>query len=307
VELVTRLVCIGEGMLEISGPLMGAARFGYGGDALNTAIHLARLGEDVAFLTALGCDPLSHSLRAAWSAEGLKLDLILTHPSRQPGLYAIHVDDDGERRFQYWRAHSAARELFALPEIDAALENAARAHGLFLTGITLSLFDAGARARLAGIAAAVRVRGGLVAFDPNHRPALWEGADVARAAIEAFAPHVSLALPTLDDEERLWGARTPEDVARRWIGWGADEVAVKLGARGSFVRTRDGEVGFVAASPADVVDTTGAGDGFNAGYLSARLAGLAPLAAAARGHALAAVVVAAPGAIPSRRAPDCGA
>ncbi|MDX2238214.1 MAG: sugar kinase [Hyphomonadaceae bacterium] len=304
---MTRLVCIGEGMLEISGPLMGAARFGYGGDALNTAIHLARLGEDVALLTALGRDPLSQSLRAAWGEEGLKSDLTLTHPSRQPGLYAIHVDDDGERRFQYWRAHSAAREMFALPEINAALDNAARAHALFLTGITLSLFDAGGRARLAGLAAAVRVRGGLVAFDPNYRPSLWPDADAARAAIEAFAPHVSLALPTLDDEALLWGDGAPEDAARRWMSWGADEVAVKLGARGSFVRARDGEEGFVAAPPAHVVDTTGAGDGFNAGYVSARLSGLSPLAAAARGHALAAEVVAAPGAIPPRRPPGRGA
>ena len=102
-----RVVVIGEGMLELS-PVAEAWRLGHGGDTLNTAIHLARSGLDVAFVTALGDDPFSKGLRAAWAGEGLDTSLILADPSRRPGLYAISTDAAGERSFTYWRGESAA-------------------------------------------------------------------------------------------------------------------------------------------------------------------------------------------------------
>jgi 2-dehydro-3-deoxygluconokinase len=116
---MARIVCIGEGMLELSRDGAGW-RLGYGGDTLNTAIHLARAGHDVAYLTALGDDAFSEDLKRQWRAEGLDTSLILTHPARQAGLYAISTDAAGERSFTYWRDSSAARELFALPGITAA-------------------------------------------------------------------------------------------------------------------------------------------------------------------------------------------
>ena len=65
-------------MLELSGgadaPVPGWA-LGYGGDTLNSAVHLARLGQRVAFVTALGTDPFSESLRRDWADEGLDLTL----------------------------------------------------------------------------------------------------------------------------------------------------------------------------------------------------------------------------------------
>src|SRR5687768_15093706 len=98
---MARIVGCGEAMLELSrlrgaggetagGPLGdGAYALGYGGDTLNTAIHLARAGHEVAYLTALGSDAFSQRLTRAWAAEGLDTALVLAHPRRQPGLYAI--------------------------------------------------------------------------------------------------------------------------------------------------------------------------------------------------------------------------
>ena len=103
-----RAVLVGEGMLELSQE--GAAwRLGYGGDTLNTAIHLARAGIETAYLTAVGSDPFSADLKAKWQGEGLDTSLILTHPTRGSGLYAINTDERGERSFTYWRGESAAR------------------------------------------------------------------------------------------------------------------------------------------------------------------------------------------------------
>ena len=123
---MTRIVCLGEGMLELSRDSENW-RMGFGGDTLNTAVHLARAGHDVAYMTALGSCPFSMDLRARWEGEGLDCSLIATHPSRRPGLYAIALDDEGERTFTYWRDGSAARAMFEVPEIDETIAAAERA------------------------------------------------------------------------------------------------------------------------------------------------------------------------------------
>lgn len=301
------VIAFGECMIELSGTLGGEARLAYGGDSFNTALYMARLGEPVAYATALGDDGWSAGLRAAWRAEAVDTSLVLTAPGHLPGLYAIRTDAAGERSFDYWRQDSAAGRFFALPGADAVLEAMASAELLYLTGISLSLFDPAGHARLLAAARAVRSRGGDVAFDPNYRPRGWPCVDAARAAMALLAPAVSIALPGFDDEALLHGDATPEATVARWLSAGAREVVVKQGRAGALVGS-GGSLRRVAAQPvADVIDTTGAGDGFNAGYLAARRRGLSPPAAAARGAALAAEIVRHPGAIVPRgssAAPD---
>ena len=297
-------VALGEGMLELTGSGLGPATLGYGGDTLNTAIYLARLGLPVRYLTALGTDPFSHQLRAAWAGEGLGLDLVLTHPTRLPGLYAIHTRPDGERSFSYWRSDSAARALFDCPDSAAALDQAAKAQCLYLSGITLSLFDDAGRAKLGDLCAAVRAQGGRIGFDPNYRPRGWPDADTARAAFAAIAPVVDIAFPTLEDEALLGHPTNAEALAQRWLDRGAQECVVKLGAEGAFVACAQGQALVRQSRTAAARDTTGAGDSFNAAYLAARLGGADPFAAAAAGNALASHVVEHPGAvIPSAAMP----
>ena len=80
---MTGIVLCGEAMLELSQGGSGW-RLGFGGDTLNTAIHLARAGHDVAYLTAIGEDPTSAGLVPQWQAEGLDTTLVLRHPARAP-------------------------------------------------------------------------------------------------------------------------------------------------------------------------------------------------------------------------------
>ncbi|MFM7273605.1 MAG: sugar kinase, partial [Gammaproteobacteria bacterium] len=219
---VTRVVAIGECMLELSAA-GDAWRMGYAGDTFNTALYLARLGVPVAYLSALGTDPFSAEMRAAFRAERIDDSLVLSDPKRLPGLYAIRTDARGERSFHYWRERSAVRNLFVLEGIEEALAEAAAADLLYLSGITLSLVDASGRERLRELAAAVRRRGGTVAFDPNYRPAGWVDPDAARAAFADFAGEIDTALPTFDDERLLWGDAVIADCIARWRGWGAKD------------------------------------------------------------------------------------
>ncbi|WP_294273561.1 sugar kinase [uncultured Sphingomonas sp.] len=292
-----RIVVVGEGMIELSRADGGLWRLGHGGDTLNTAIHLARMGRDVRYVTALGDDPFSTTLLQNWAAEGIDTSLTLRDPTRMPGLYAITTDEAGERSFSYWRGQSAARRTLSLPESEAVMVQAEQADLLLYSLITLAILDEPSREHLFDLAQRVRARGGRVAFDGNYRPRLFASQDEARALCRWAIGGCDIGLPTLEDEAMLVGAQSAEEVQGRWQGLGASEVVVKLGAEGCLVAG----VGIVPPpkrlSPRD---TSGAGDAFNAGYLAARLDGIDPAEAAVRGHRLAGWTVMRSGAIPAR-------
>lgn len=293
---MARIVCCGEGMLELSRHGEGW-KLGYGGDTLNTAIHLARLGHDVAYLTALGTDPFSDELRGKWSAEGIDTSLVLTHPTRQPGLYAITLDPRGERSFAYWRDTSAARDLFTLADA-ALLRRIVEGCDLFYFSlISAAILPDSGTVSLLLLADMVRDQGGEVAFDGNYRPRLWDDAQIARQVRDGAIRVADIGLPTLADETALSGEATGDEVATHWQSLGCTETVVKLGEAGC--RLPDGTV----LAPDKVVaplDTSGAGDAFNAGYLSARLNGSDIAEAAGEGHRLAGWTIMRPGAIPPR-------
>lgn len=270
---------------------------GYGGDTLNTAIHLARAGHDVGYLTAIGCDPLSSDLIQRWSQEGLDTSLVLKHPTRATGLYAISTDARGERSFSYWRDSSAAREMFALPRISDALAHAERADLLVFSLITLAILPTDARATLSALCRTVRARGGKVAFDGNYRPRLWANAEDARSARDAAIALADIGLPTLEDEMQISGMQNADDVADIWCGLGCLETIVKLGADGAHDVARRTIPPPAILQP---VDTSGAGDAFNAGYLDARMNGMDVTESIYEGHRLAGWCVMRPGAIPGR-------
>lgn len=288
----------GEAMLEYHSH--GAASgLRYGGDTLNTAIHMARMGLDVAYVTALGTDPVSDALVAAWRDEGLDTRHVLRHPERSPGIYAIHLDQRGERSFLYWRERSAARELFALPGMAGVLSEARRASLLYFSLISLAILPDEGRAAMLALARAVRSNGGRVAYDSNFRPNLWPGPDVARQVSDMAIAVSDLGLPTNVDEQRLRsGAWTEGDIARHWQEAGCTQLVVKAGEQGCFLADGSGAMRHFPAPVVPVVDSSGAGDAFNAGFLASWQQGHDIETAIEAGQRLAAWVIQRNGAIP---------
>ncbi len=291
-----RVICFGEVMAELAGLEAETVRVGVGGDTFNTAVYLARLGTPVRYATALGADPFSLRIRQRMELEGVADDLVMTAPDRNCGLYAIELDDTGERSFTYWRSQSAARQFLDMPQSETVLAEMAKADVLYLSGISLSLFQAPRQLeKLVDLVRAVRSSGGEVVFDTNYRPAGWASKAQAGNAIRAVMPMVSLALPTFEDEQALFDFDHVEACGDFWRDAGVSEVIVKCGPRGAWSGRDRAWV-----APPEIItplDTTGAGDSFNAGYLHARLSGASCRESISRAHALAAAVLGVRGAL----------
>ncbi|WP_022682211.1 sugar kinase [Sphingobium bisphenolivorans] len=292
------ITVIGEAMLELSRGTGEGWDLRYGGDVINTAIHLARSGNKVRFASAIGTDPMSADLRTAWEGERIDTSLLLASPDRLPGLYAIETDAAGERSFHYWRGESAARRMFDLPGSGAMVEQAAQSDLLYFSLITLAILPEEGRQKLFALCEAVRANGGKIAFDGNYRARLWPDAQTACQWRDRAIALSDIGLPTLADEVEMGEAHDAQDAARRWGAGQGREVVVKLGAEGCLVD------GALVPPPAkvDVIDSSGAGDAFNGGYLAARLAGQQPREAALAGHRLAGWNIGRRGAIPARDA-----
>lgn len=297
-----RLACLGECMIELRERPDGLLARGFGGDTLNTAVYLARLGVAVDYVTALGDDPHSEEMLRAWEGEGVGTGHVARVPGAVPGLYLIQTDPRGERRFSYWRDSAPVRRLFDLPgtpDIEAAL---AAADPLYLSGITLSLFPGEARERLFAVLEAARARGGRVVFDSNFRPRGWPDRDEARTAYARALALSHTVLAGVEDFELLEGEGSPEALIGRLRAAGVAEAVVKLAEPGAITVTPERAVAVPVTEHVTPVDTTAAGDSFAAAYLAARLAGAAPEAAVLAGHRLAGIVVRHPGAIIPREA-----
>ncbi|WP_458094607.1 sugar kinase [Roseomonas sp. WA12] len=304
-----KVACIGECMIELRERPDGLLSRAFGGDTLNTAIYLARVGGPglaVDYVTALGDDAHSEEMLRAWEAEGVGTGLVPRLPGRVPGLYLIQTDAKGERRFSYWRGEAPVRQLFDLPETPDIEAGLAAADLVYLSGITLSLFAGAARERLFGALQAVRAAGGRVVFDSNFRPRGWPDPEEAR---RAFARAIALShtvLAGVEDFALLEDGATPEALVTRLRDAGVAEAVVKRPEPGCIVLCGDREWDVPPPEPVTPVDTTAAGDSFAAAFLAARLAGLPPDAAALAGHRLAGAVIRHPGAIIPREAMPSG-
>ena len=282
---------IGECMIEMSGGDERQYRMGFAGDTLNTAWYArALLPEDwsVDYVTALGDDIYSGQMRAFFDENGIGTSHIQEIQGRRPGLYLIH-QHAGDRHFTYWRGQSAAKLMADDP---AALRAAIEGAGIvYFSGITMAILAPRARGQLLKAIVRARSAGARVVFDPNVRPALWTSPEVMASTLTAAATIADVVMPTHGDEAPVFGDTSPEATADRYLGIGVEEVVVKNGAEPALVATQGLREFVPASKPARVIDPTGAGDSFNGAYLSARMAGADPVAAAKAAHRVAGIVI----------------
>lgn len=288
-----KLLTIGECMVEMAPDGAGKYDMNFAGDTLNTAWYARRcLGDDpayhVGYLTCAGEDAVSDRMLAFLESSGIETDHIARIPDRTVGLYMIQLDN-GERSFAYWRDTSAAKLLAADPaRLDAAFDGESI---LLFSGITLAILSPEHRQNLIDALSRARANGAEVVFDTNIRPRLWENVEATHHWLSKAAAIADIMLPSFDEEEVMFGDKKPADTALRYRDLGAHTVIVKNGADELYAWSK-GEGGFTLhPDPVQPVDSTAAGDSFNAGFLTARMQGANLNDALRAGMALSAQVV----------------
>lgn len=290
-------------MIELSQAGGNLLARGFGGDTLNTAVYLARLGVAVDYVTALGDDPWSAEMLAGWQAEGVGTDLVARVPGRLPGLHIISTDPGGQRHFHYWRDSAPARQLFDLPQTPDICAALLAYQLIYFSGVSLSLYGEAGRRRLFDALDAAQAKGCRIAFDTNFRVRGWPDLAAGRAAFRAAMQRADIVLASVEDLEPLFGK---EYIGELPTSDPTTEVVLKL-AEPAVRLLHGSDEQLIASKPAqDAIDTTAAGDSFAAAYLAARLVGAEPAAAAQAGHQLAGAVVRHRGAIIPRAAMPAG-
>jgi 2-dehydro-3-deoxygluconokinase len=292
---MTSAICIGECMVELRPVDDGHLKRGFAGDAYNTAVYLKRSAPDieVAFLTATGDESLSNAMVETWRGEGISDRLTFRIPGERPALYLIETNAKGDRKFHYWRSETPAKEWLRLLLAAGGAELLNKSDLVYVSGISLAILSYADRQAAIELLGSVKTK---VAFDPNIRPALWKSMDEARHTFEAMVKIASIVLPSRQDYQLMYGMDDPQQQIEFTASMTDAEIALTCDEDGCRLRVGD-EIIALPTQAVKVVDTSGAGDSFNGAYLAARLKGRDPRDAVKDGLALAAKVVAQPGAI----------
>lgn len=267
------VVTLGESMVlfvpQRHGLLRNASSFdrSVAGAESNLAVGLARLGHQVGWMSRLGNDEFGESILAFLRAEGVNVDAVTRDETAPTAVFFKERRRAGASRVFYYRTGSAASRLSTSDLREDYIRNARCLH---LTGITPALSRGCAEVVRRAMEIA-REAGVPVSFDPNIRLKLW-AADAARESLLELLPLVDWLLAGHEEVELLTGESDPERAAAILSEHGPETVVVKLGAAGALAIAGQ-EIISCPAFPVDVVDTIGAGDAFDAGFLSGRLRG----------------------------------
>ncbi|QIG44533.1 sugar kinase [Nocardioides anomalus] len=245
------------------GQLVETIRMSPAGTAGGTAVVLARLGAEVSSYGAVGTDPLADTLLALLEREGVDVSGLVRKDGQQTSASVIPVRPNGDRPAWHCIGANGALTPEDLPSFAG-----------------FDVVHLGGPEFLGGEAAGLVLRGAREAGARTSLDVLAPGDPDMLAWIADALPHADFLLPNDEQVLGFTGASSLEEGARQLVDRGVGCVAVTRGARGALVVTA-ADVVEVPAYDVEVVDTTGCGDAFSAGFLRGVVLG-GDLAAAAR-------------------------
>lgn len=262
-----KILSIGECMAEFSpDEQLGKFNLGFAGDTFNTAWYIANNHADVnsAYFSKVGDDELSDQMLKFMSDNQVDTRYITTVAGSTIGLYLISLVD-GERTFSYWRNKSAA--TFLGQNVDDVGNAMKKQDMIYFSGITLAILDQNSRKNLFSCLKSARRAGKKIAFDPNLRPKLWNDKKEMCDVIMAGANLSDIILPSFEDEATWFSDADPMSTLARYQNVGAETVVVKNAGDPVSFWSQHGTGTYLVESVEKIIDSTAAGDSFNAEIL----------------------------------------
>lgn len=265
------VVCLGEALVDFLPDARGRKVRDVtqwtpclGGAPANVAVGLSRLGARSALVGVTGDDEFGHFLKQGLAREGVNVSHLRQTTEGKTGLGFVSLTATGERSFTFYRVRAA--ETFLSPADTEAARSLLKSTAVLHVG-TNSLIHAPARAAVTAAVRTALESGQITSTDPNLRLHLWKDPRVLQRLVRWLASRCAVMKLSDEEIEFVTGSRDPQ-TALEWLeGKGVLVPIVTCGAKGAFLRFK-GETRHVPAHRVKVVDTTGAGDGFVAGFLS---------------------------------------
>jgi len=227
-----------------------------GGCAVNTATALARLGMPVEVIGKVGTDPFGDFLLNTLMERNIGVQGVLRDKSTGTSVTMVMVDPDGERRFVHY---IGANAMLTIEDVDMNLLRGKSI--LHIAGsLVLPGLDGESTAELLRSAHAE----GLVTFLDT----VWDDTGRWMELMKPCLQYIDYFVPSLPEAQEITQLEDPIEVARSLINAAVGTVALKMGAEGCLVMNKDGEIIRYPAFPVKVVDATGAGDAFAAGFIA---------------------------------------
>ncbi|MCI5657120.1 MAG: sugar kinase [Megasphaera elsdenii] len=292
---MSKVLTIGEAMglliAEEMGPLEEVEHFSRHvcGAELNYAVGMARLGNDVSYISKVGVDPFGKCICNFLKANDIHDDYVWTDDDHMTGFQMKEKVLEGDPKVANIREHTAFSHF---QPADLAGIDWTGVDYLHVTGIPLALSES-CRETIYTLMMRAHSKGVHISFDPNLRPMLWKSQEIMARVINDAAQYADIVMPGLNEGRILTGMEDEKDIAGYYLQRGVQTVVIKMGgSHGTYIRTADGQEYRVPSYHVDhIVDTVGAGDGFAVGFTSAILDGLNLEDAARRGAAIGAMAI----------------
>jgi 2-dehydro-3-deoxygluconokinase len=282
------LVALGEALIEMSRVGETTYSLSCAGDVLNTLFYASRLGLRSGLITATGQDIFEQHLLALFKEEHIEASHVMSLPAKKNGVYFIHLHQDGEPEFHFFRKDSAATETLVRHNLEDLHRYVVSARAFLFSAIGLAVYKE--RERVASLL--MRIKGETrIYFDTNFRASLWEDPKHLRNLIQDLAGFIDVIFVTNTDDRALFGERPREKALEYYRALGIPTVIFREGKAGASCSSGDAIHHVGAVKEITVVDTTAAGDAFNAGFIAKQLGGASNFEALTYGCATAAQVI----------------
>lgn len=262
-----KVLTVGDGLITmdpaVKGPLRYVTHFErkVGGAELNFAIACSRLSLDVTWISRLGKDEFGRHIYNFARGEGIDVSHVRFVDGCPTSLNFKQINEDGSGKTFYYRDNSPIVKLTVKDITEELFQDISLVH---ITGVFMSIHPQTRNIvyKILELAAKKEV---IVSFDPNIRLKMWTIQE-ARDAFAKVFPYVDILLAGLDEMELILGDSSEESLEVFANKYNIAELVIKDGANGSKL-FKENRWLYQNAFKVNAVDTVGAGDGFDAGYV----------------------------------------
>ena len=236
-----------------------------GGSPANIVTNVAKLGGQAAIIAKTGIGAFGRFLEAELQRAGVQTQYLVMDERVHTSIIFVSRTK-GTPDFEPFRDGD-----FRLEPQEISAEAIARTRVVHASMWPLSREPS--RSAVEQAFQMAQTQGKLISLDPNYSPRIWPDFDEARRVIRHMMGYTTFTKPSLDDAQRIFGTgKTPEDYITLFHEMGPRVVVLTMGGAG-MILSIEGRQTFIPAQPVKIVDATGAGDSFWAGFLVALLDG----------------------------------